>query len=145
MNFAVADAGGANAHPFTGTFDQSVDGLQVQVPATLRNVVGMADPMPELRSATADFTNSCHKNTLPTHSRRARLSSTVPLPYIEGQPELLVRERLECFRQRFVASLANAAERGESTHVRLDAKPLQGSAVGVAHVLPGERDENAAR
>ena len=100
LNFAVADAGGANAHAFSGTLDECVDGLQVQIPATLRYVVGMADPMPELRSATADFTNSCHKNTLRTHSRRARLSSTVPLPQTEGQPGLLVRERFERFRQR---------------------------------------------
>ena len=138
MNFAVTDAGGAHAHPLAGTLDQCVDRLQVQIPATLRNVVGMADAVPELRSATADFTNSCHKNTRRTHSRRARLSSTVPLPHTEGQPELLLRERFECLRQDFVPPLSNAGERREGANVRLNAKPLQGSAIGVAHVLPRE-------
>jgi hypothetical protein len=51
--------------------------------------MGMADPMPELRPTTADFTNSCHKNTLRTHSRRARLSSTVPLRDASGQDRLI--------------------------------------------------------
>jgi len=92
---SVADAGGADAHPLPGTLDEGVDSLQVQIPATLRYVVGMADPMPELRSATTDFTNSCHKNTLRTHSRRARLSSTVPLPRTGEQPTLLLSERFE--------------------------------------------------
>lgn len=94
MYFAVADAGGANTHPLPSTLDECVDALQVQIPATLRHVVGMADAMPELWSATTDFTNSCHKNTLRTHSRRARLSSTVPLPDTGRQHVVLARRRL---------------------------------------------------
>jgi hypothetical protein len=70
--------------------------------------VGMADAMPELWSATTDFTNSCHKNTLRTHSRRARLSSTVPLPRIGEQQILLVREQFERFSQRLVPALSDA-------------------------------------
>jgi hypothetical protein len=80
LYFAVADAGGANAHPLPSTLDECMDALQVQIPATLGHVVGMTDAMPELWSATTDFTNSCHKNTLRTHSRGARPSSTVPFP-----------------------------------------------------------------
>jgi len=92
LNLAVTNAGRADAHSLTSTLHNGVNRLQIQVPATLRYVVGMADPMPELRSATTDFTNSCHKNTLLTYSRRARLSSTVPLPDIGGQGLLLLRE-----------------------------------------------------
>ena len=35
--------------------------LQIQVPAALRHVVGVADLIPKLRSATAYFTSFCHK------------------------------------------------------------------------------------
>ena len=45
----------------TCAFNQRMHGLQIDVPATLRHVVGMADAMPELRTTAADFTDSCHK------------------------------------------------------------------------------------
>ncbi len=68
LNLAVANAGGANTQALASTFNNSMDILQIQVPATLRHIMGVADATPELRSATADFTNFCHK----THSRRLR-------------------------------------------------------------------------
>ena len=43
---------------------ESVNGLQIKVPTPIRHIMSMADAMPELRSATADFTDFCHKDTL---------------------------------------------------------------------------------
>jgi hypothetical protein len=37
-----------------------VDRAQVNVPAPLGNVVGVADVVPELRPFAADITNLCH-------------------------------------------------------------------------------------
>ncbi len=63
MDFTAANAGRADSHAFAGAFDQSMNGLQVQIPAALRYVVGMTDAMPELRPSATNFTNFCHKNT----------------------------------------------------------------------------------
>jgi len=64
-NFAVADAGRTDANALARAFDHGVNRLQVQIPTTLCHIVGMTDAMPELWPATTDFTNFCHKNTLP--------------------------------------------------------------------------------
>jgi hypothetical protein len=64
LHFAVTDAGRANFDALAGTFDQCMNTLQVQIPTTLRHVMGVADAIPELRATTADFTSFCHK----THS-----------------------------------------------------------------------------
>ena len=71
MDFAAANAGRADAHTFPGAIDQSMNGLQVQIPAALRYVVGMADAMPELRPSATNVTNFCHKNTRTPASTRA--------------------------------------------------------------------------
>ncbi|HSU60594.1 MAG TPA: hypothetical protein VLI55_14875 [Bryobacteraceae bacterium] len=39
--------------------------LEVQIPAALADVVGVADAVSELRPTAADFTNFCHKYTVP--------------------------------------------------------------------------------
>ncbi len=64
LNFAAADAGGADAHALRTAFHQRPNGLQIYIPATLRHVVGMADAVAELRPAVADFTFFCHKTEL---------------------------------------------------------------------------------
>ena len=64
LDFAVADAGRTHSYAFSGTFDQSVNALQVKIPAALAHVMGMTNAMPELRPAATDLTNFCHKNTL---------------------------------------------------------------------------------
>jgi hypothetical protein len=64
LHFAVADAGSANLDTFTGTFDQCMNVLQVQIPTTLGYIMGVADAVSELRATAADFTSFCHK----THS-----------------------------------------------------------------------------
>ena len=56
LNLAVADAGRAHANALTATLNEGVHSLQIQIPAALGHIVGVADAMPELRSATAHFT-----------------------------------------------------------------------------------------
>lgn len=38
-------------------------GLKIEIPASLADIVGVTDFMPELRPATADFTYFCHEYT----------------------------------------------------------------------------------
>lgn len=65
MYLAVADAGCADAHPLAAALDQRMNRLEVQIPAALGHIVGVADTVPELRPAAADLTNFCHRYTLP--------------------------------------------------------------------------------
>ena len=60
LYLARADAGGAHAQTPAGAVDQRPDILQIQIPATLRHVMGMADPVAELGASAADFANLCH-------------------------------------------------------------------------------------
>jgi len=53
LDFAIANAGSADAHALPGTFDHGMNGLQVQVPAALGDVMGVAHAVAILRSATA--------------------------------------------------------------------------------------------
>ncbi len=64
MNFAAANAGGANPYSLASAMNERMDCLQIQIPATFRHVMSMTDAMPKLWSATTDFTNSCHMYTL---------------------------------------------------------------------------------
>lgn len=65
LNLAVADTGGAHTHSFTRALDKGMHRLEIQIPTPLGDIVGVTDFMPELRPTTADFTNFCHRNTLP--------------------------------------------------------------------------------
>ena len=65
LDLTAADTGGADANAFTRAFDYRVYRLKIQVPTTLRHIVGMTDAMPELRPAATNFTNFCHINTPP--------------------------------------------------------------------------------
>ena len=89
MYFAVADAGCADAHALACALDDGVDSLQIQVPTPLRDVVGVADAMTELRPTATDFTDFCHKNTLPLCSCRAASGTTVA----DGRPGMQSRVR----------------------------------------------------
>ena len=60
LNLAGFDAGCADAQALAGAVDHRADTLQVQIPAALRDIMGVADPMTELGPTAADFTNSCH-------------------------------------------------------------------------------------
>ena len=77
LNLAVADAGCARANALTRAADNRPHRLQVYIPAPIRNIVGMANLMPELRPFAANIANSCHwvKNSwgtfrsAPNHAR----------------------------------------------------------------------------
>ena len=71
LHLAVADARRADPNALSGALDEGVDRLQVQIPAAIGHIVGMADTMPELRSATAHFTNFCHSSLSRTHPDRS--------------------------------------------------------------------------
>jgi hypothetical protein len=59
-DFAAAQAGGADADALALSVDLGMDGLQVQIPAPLAHVMGVADAVSSLRLAAADFTLLCH-------------------------------------------------------------------------------------
>jgi hypothetical protein len=59
-DFAAAQAGGADAHAFGGSAHAGVHGTQINVPAPLGDVVGVADAVSELRLLAADFTLLSH-------------------------------------------------------------------------------------
>jgi hypothetical protein len=64
LDFTVADTRCADPHPAPGAFHQGPNRLQIHIPAPLRNVVGVADPVTELRSPPAYFANLCHKTKI---------------------------------------------------------------------------------
>ena len=72
LDFTVADAGCAGTNALVGAFDDGVNGLQVQVPAALGDVVRVADFVTELRSATADITYFRHGKRLPRAQDQTR-------------------------------------------------------------------------
>jgi hypothetical protein len=59
-DFAAAQAGGADADPLAGALHLSVNRAQIDVPAPLGHVMGVADVIPKLRPFAAYFTNLCH-------------------------------------------------------------------------------------
>ena len=60
LNFSALDARGADTDALGRSGDHGVDGLQVQIPAPLGNVVGVADTVSEPRAALTDFTHFRH-------------------------------------------------------------------------------------
>ena len=62
-DFAALDAAGADADALGSAVDQSLDGLQVDVPATPRDVVRVRDVVTELRAFAANVAYLCHDFT----------------------------------------------------------------------------------
>jgi hypothetical protein len=58
--FAAAQAGGADAHALGSALHFGANRAQVDVPASTRHVVGVADGISELRPSAADITHLCH-------------------------------------------------------------------------------------
>jgi hypothetical protein len=46
--------------------------LQIQIPTTLRYVVGVADAITELWTTTADFTSFCHRKHTPAQQEPSK-------------------------------------------------------------------------
>src|SRR5260370_42562446 len=59
-DFAAAQAGGADAHALALAVDLGVHRAQIDVPAPLGDVVGVADAVSRLRLLAADITLLCH-------------------------------------------------------------------------------------
>jgi hypothetical protein len=60
LNFAAAQAGRAHTYPLGRALHFRVDRAQIDVPAPLGHVMGVADVISELRPLAANFTNLCH-------------------------------------------------------------------------------------
>ncbi|MCU1268881.1 MAG: hypothetical protein JWN74_175 [Acidobacteriaceae bacterium] len=59
-DFAAAQAGGADADTLARALHFGVDRAQIDVPAPLGHVVGVADVISKLRPFAADLANLCH-------------------------------------------------------------------------------------
>ena len=64
LNFTVPNAGRADPHPLAGAFNQGPHRLQIDIPPTFGDVMSVTDAVAELRPATANLTNLCHKTEL---------------------------------------------------------------------------------
>jgi len=62
-DFAAAQAGRADADALSLAIDLGVHRTQVDVPAPLGDVVGVADAVSRLRLLAADFTLLCHDDS----------------------------------------------------------------------------------
>jgi len=73
LNFAGTDAGRTDSHAPARAIHQGANGLQIQVPAALGYIMGVADAIAELRAAATYFTNSCHKTEISLNYFEAQL------------------------------------------------------------------------
>ena len=64
--FAASQAGGADSDVFGRGSYFGVNGAEIDVPAALADVVGVADGVAELRPLAADITDSCHNSLVPS-------------------------------------------------------------------------------
>jgi hypothetical protein len=60
LNFAVTNTRRTDADTAAGAIDQCTNRLQIHIPAALRNVMGVADPIAELRALSTNIANLCH-------------------------------------------------------------------------------------
>ena len=64
LDFTVPNARRADPQPLAGAFDQGSHRLQIDIPAPLGDIVSVADAVAELRPATTNFANLCHKTEI---------------------------------------------------------------------------------
>ena len=64
LNFAALDAVRADLHALGRAFYQSANALQVDVPASLGDIVSVADSIAELRTAATEFTGLRHETEI---------------------------------------------------------------------------------
>ena len=60
LDFAVADARGADAETFGGTVNQAADALEIDVPPASGEIVGVTDSITEARSLPANVATLSH-------------------------------------------------------------------------------------
>lgn len=93
LNLAAANAGCTDTNALARTFHKGMNGLQIQIPAPLGDVVGVTDTISKPRSTTAHFTKFCHR----THSypdRARRLNPNGSKSIVEVQPSSLSATRI---------------------------------------------------
>lgn len=78
LNFTVADAGCADADAASSPLHQRSNRLQIQVPAALGYIMGVTDPVAELRAPATNIANSCHKTEISLVFRRIIIPMRVP-------------------------------------------------------------------
>src|SRR3984893_4756739 len=63
-HFPAAQAGSADAYVLGSGSHPGMNRAQIDVPAPLTDIVGVADGISELRPLAADITNSCHNSEI---------------------------------------------------------------------------------
>jgi hypothetical protein len=76
LNFARTKTGSTNTDPAAGAVHERANRLQINVPAALGDIMGVADPIAELRALTTNFANLCHDSNLPMNSNNYYNSTT---------------------------------------------------------------------
>ena len=96
LDLAAANTGSAHANALAGAFHYRMYALKIQVPATLRHVMGVADTVAELRATAADFTHFCHTNKLLPDNEPSPINnqSSKPRRGVQRFGELLPRLRV---------------------------------------------------
>jgi hypothetical protein len=64
LYFTVPNARGADLHSFAGALDEGPHRLEIDIPASLGDVMSVADTVAKLRPATTYFANLCHKTEI---------------------------------------------------------------------------------
>ena len=110
LNFTGANAGRAYAQTLGGAVDHCVDRLQIQIPAALADVMGVADAVAKLRAAPAYIANSCHITRISSELRNLYSISRVgPSATLDGCSAVLGNAPAR-LRGAFGARLSNPRE-----------------------------------
>jgi hypothetical protein len=64
LYFTVPNARRADPQPFAGALDEGTHRLEVDIPATLGDIMSVANTVAKLRPATTYFANLCHKTKI---------------------------------------------------------------------------------
>jgi hypothetical protein len=66
LNFAGTKTGSTNAKAAASAINERANRLQIYIPAALGDIVGVADPIAELRALSTNIANLCHYSILLT-------------------------------------------------------------------------------
>ena len=86
LDLTALDAVGAHSHALGGTLDRGADLLQVNIPAPLGHIIGVADAVAEPRPTTAHFTYLRHMMSRVTQARTPDGVSSNLLPEQLNEP-----------------------------------------------------------
>src|SRR5579872_2431318 len=77
LHFTGSDTGRTDAQALTSAVHQGSHRLEVEVPAAISDIVGVADAVAKLGSAAANFTNLCHKTEISRMIRTHSIAKTL--------------------------------------------------------------------